>query len=240
MKLRLVKQGEFMGIKCDFWLDEETNEIFMTREQIGSALKFADPNQAVLNIHARNKDRLDPLSRSLKLRGVDGRQREHVAYTPRGIYEVCRYTRQPNADDFIDWTWDIVEAIRTGRITQQVLRQAGITIRRTLTDSIRDLIEESPHKKFQYKNYTDLIYKQLFGMNAKEIRLHLGLSKEENIRDFLDANELEAVLQAERQVSTLIEMKLSYHDIKGIFSKKQVVRSLPRGNRPRKTEEEAN
>lgn len=239
MKLRLVKQGEFLGIKCDFWMDKH-GEVFMTRKQIGEALQYKNPDDAIYRIHERNKDRLDALSVTVKLSSTDGKKYETILYRAKGIFDIIRFSRQPIADEFMDWVYDVIEAIRTGRISEQVLRQAGITIRRTLTDSIRDLIEESPHKKFQYKNYTDLIYKQLFGMNAKEIRLHLGLSKEENIRDFLDANELEAVLQAERQVSTLIEMQLSYHDIKGIFSKKQVVRSLPRGNRPRKTEEEAN
>lgn len=239
MKLRLVKQGEFMGIKCDFWLDEETNEIFMTREQIGSALKFADPNQAVLNIHARNKDRLDPLSRSLKLRGVDGRQREHVAYTPRGIYEVCRYTRQPDADDFIDWTWDIVEAIRTGRITQQVLREAGIAVRHTLTDSIRDNVEESPNKHRYYKHYTELAYKCALGTNSKGLLFELGLKKGEKIRDHLTTDELEAVLKVERHISNLLDLHLSYHDIKAILTENQAVRALPRGGRLRPAAEEA-
>lgn len=237
MKLRLVKQGEFLGIKCDFWMDEH-GEVFMTRKQIGEALQYKNPDDAIYRIHERNNDRLDALSVTVKLSSTDGKKYETILYRAKGIFDIIRYSRQPIADEFMDWVYDVLEAIRTGRISEQVLRQAGITIRRTLTDSIRDLIEESPNKRFQYKNFTDLIYKALFGMNAKELKLHLGLTKEQNIRDFLNANELEAVLQAERQVSTLIEMKLSYSDIKGIFAKKQVVRALPR-RRERTAAEEA-
>lgn len=239
MKLRLVKQGEFLGIKCDFWTDKQ-GEVYMTREQLGSALRYVKPVIAISKIHKRNAERLDKFSVVTKLVSTDGKSYETTLYNTKGIYEVISLSKQPNAREFMDWVYDILDAIRTGRISEQVLRQAGITIRRTLTDSIRDHVEESPNKKFQYKNFTDLVYKVLFGMSAKQLRLHLGLTKEENIRDFLNADELEAVLQAERQVSTLIEMQLSYHDIKGIFGKKQVVRSLPRGGRIRPAAEEAN
>ena len=32
MKLKLVKQGEFLGTRCDFYVDEENN-IYMSRTQ---------------------------------------------------------------------------------------------------------------------------------------------------------------------------------------------------------------
>lgn len=239
MKLRLVKQGEFLGIKCDFWMDSH-GEVYMTREQIGKALQYRDPASSIEVIHRRNADRLDKLSSPVKLTGVDGREREHIVYKTRGIYDVIRYSRQSVADDFMDWVYDVIEAIRTGRISHQVLREAGITIRRTLTDSIRDYVEDSPHKKFQYRNYTDLIYKNTLGKTAKEMREERGIGKDEKIRDFLSADELEAVLKAERQVSTLLEMQLSYHDIKAILEKKQVSRSLPRTGRERIAVKDAN
>lgn len=239
MKLRLVKQGEFLGIKCDFWMDSH-GEVYMTREQIGKALQYRDPASSIEVIHRRNADRLDKLSSPVKLTGVDGREREHIVYKTRGIYDVIRYSRQSVADDFMDWVYDVIEAIRTGRISQQVLREAGITVRRTLTDSIRDYVEDSSHKKFQYRNYTDLIYKNTLGKTAKEMREERGIGKDEKIRDFLSADELEAVLKAERQVSTLLEMQLSYHDIKAILEKKQVSRSLPRTGRERIAVKDAN
>lgn len=239
MKLRLVKQGEFLGIKCDFWMDSH-GEVYMTREQIGKALQYRNPASSIEVIHRRNADRLDKLSSPVKLTGVDGREREHIVYKTRGIYDVIRYSRQSVADDFMDWVYDVIEAIRTGRISQQVLREAGITVRRTLTDSIRDYVEDSPHKKFQYRNYTDLIYKNTLGKTAKEMREERGIGKDEKIRDFLSADELEEVLKAERQVSTLLEMQLSYHDIKAILEKKQVSRSLPRTGRERIAVKDAN
>ena len=38
MRLELVKQGEFLGTVCDFYVDEENN-IYMSRTQIGYSIK---------------------------------------------------------------------------------------------------------------------------------------------------------------------------------------------------------
>lgn len=237
MKLRLVKQGEFLGIKCDFWMDEH-DEVYMTRKQMGEALQYANPQKAIDNIHERNKDRLDQFSVTLKLRATDGKDYLTDLYNTKGIYDVIRFSRQPIADEFYDWVYDVIDAIRTGRISEKVMRQAGLTVRHTLTDSIRDNVEESPNKHRYYQHYTEFAYKTALGMNSKELRLMLGLEKGEKIRDHLTAEELEAVLKAERQISTLLEMHLSYNDIKAIFAKNQVVRALPR-RRDRIAAEEA-
>ncbi|MCM3701411.1 BRO family protein [Paenibacillus macerans] len=227
MNLRLVKQGEFLGIKCDFWMDKQ-GEVYMTRKQIGEALQYTNPQKAVDKLHERRKKRLSKFSVTVKLTGADGKDYATNVYSARGVYELIRFSGQPIADDFYDWVYEIIEAIRTGRISEQVMRQAGLTVRHTLTDSIRDNVEESPNKHRYYQHYTELAYKTALGMNSKELRLMLGLKKGEKIRDHLTAEELEAVLKAERHISNLLQMHLSYHDIKAIFTKNQVVRALPR------------
>lgn len=67
----------------------------MTREQIGRALEYSDPQKAIDNIHSRNFDRLDVLSVTLKLRGTDGKMYDTRVYTLRGAMEICRFSRQP-------------------------------------------------------------------------------------------------------------------------------------------------
>ena len=89
----------------------------MTREQIGTALEYGDPTKAINNIHHRNKDRLDPLSSTLKMRvGEKNRTntREFVVYTLRGVMEICRYSTQPKANAFIDFCWDVMVALMQG------------------------------------------------------------------------------------------------------------------------------
>lgn len=109
--LQLIKSENFGTVKCDFWQDDK-GDILMTREQIGRALEYSDPQKAIDNIHSRNKDRLDKFSVTLKLRATDGKMYYTKLYTAKGIYEICRFSRQPKADKFIDWVWDVVESIR--------------------------------------------------------------------------------------------------------------------------------
>ena len=112
--LKLVKSENFGMVQCDFYRDRK-NEISMTREQIGQALNYSHPNDAIRNIHDRYPERLDKFSTSLKLSGVEGGRtvtREVIVYNSRGIYEICRFSRQPKADIFMDWVWDVIEQIR--------------------------------------------------------------------------------------------------------------------------------
>ena len=53
MRLKLVKQSNFLGTVCDFYVDEEDN-IYMSRTQIGYALQYKDPANAIKNIHNKN------------------------------------------------------------------------------------------------------------------------------------------------------------------------------------------
>lgn len=113
-ELQLVKSKPFGTVECDFY-EDSNKDILMTREQIGRALGYSDPKKAVANIHDKHRDRLNPLSGTLKLRTPGGIQ-EVVVYVARGVYEICRWSKQPKADEFVDFVWDTIEAIRKGYI----------------------------------------------------------------------------------------------------------------------------
>lgn len=93
----------------------------MTRTQIGQALEYAKVDDAIQQIHARNADRLDPLSSTLIL-GVEvsngettyTRPQNVFVYTLRGVMEICRFSRQPKADKFMDFVWDVMESLYNG------------------------------------------------------------------------------------------------------------------------------
>lgn len=55
MNLQLVKTENFNDLSCDFYSSED--DIWMTRNQIGEALEYADPRKAIQNIHDKNKNR---------------------------------------------------------------------------------------------------------------------------------------------------------------------------------------
>lgn len=108
INLSLVKSENFGQIKCDFWKNE-SSEIFVTREQIGFALDYSNPMIAIYKIHERHKDRFEKFSLTKLVNG-----HETYFYSTKGIYEICRWSRQPKSDAFMDWVWDVIEGIRTG------------------------------------------------------------------------------------------------------------------------------
>ena len=117
--ITLVTQKPFGSLTCNFYKDDAIeNEFYMTRRQIGEALGYVKADDAIQQIHDRNKDRLDPLSTTLTLGGVEGNRwvnRNTRVYTLRGVMEICRFSRQPNADKFMDFVWDVMESLYHGR-----------------------------------------------------------------------------------------------------------------------------
>lgn len=113
MKLKLVKQGKFLGTVCDFYVDEDDN-IYMSRTQIGYSLRYKDPSNAIRNIHCRHYKRLDKMSVEVTTAQIE-RVSKHQSkdkltfmYTAQGIFEICRHSNQPHADEFYDWVYHIV------------------------------------------------------------------------------------------------------------------------------------
>ena len=134
--LQLINTKEFNGMSCDVYSDG--NILYMNRTQIGRALGYAEPRKMVAKIHERHKERLDRYSVLINMdrvpqfgvRGVvnnssaittplDPRGTDDnimYLYNQRGIMEICRWSRQPLADKFMDWAWDIIEAYRDGSL----------------------------------------------------------------------------------------------------------------------------
>lgn len=112
--LKLVETDVFNEIAtCDFW-GNINNEYLVTREQIGRALGYSNPANAIKNIHLKHKERLDKFSTQLTLGYVEGDryvERERILYNRKGIMEICRWSRQPLADKFMDWCWEIMDRL---------------------------------------------------------------------------------------------------------------------------------
>lgn len=114
--MTVITSKPFGALNVDVYQNDK-HQYYMTREQIGAALEYNNPNKAIQNIHVKNTDRLDPLSTFLKLRNVEGgitKEREYIVYSLRGVMEICRLSRQPKADAFMDFCWDIMESLMRG------------------------------------------------------------------------------------------------------------------------------
>jgi len=102
--MKLITQANFGELLCDFY--KQKNEYYVTRRQVGEALEHSDPNRSIANIHNRHKDRLDKYSTVINLITVEGGrevEREVIYYSLKGVMEICRWSRQPKADAFIDF-----------------------------------------------------------------------------------------------------------------------------------------
>lgn len=118
--LSLVKSATLGNVQCDFYSNDD--ELWMTREQIGTALEYSEPRKAIQKLHDRYKDRLDKYSVVTKLTTTDGKQYDTYLYNAKGIYEICRWSRQPKADAFFDWVYEMLEGLRTGKIKIQQVK----------------------------------------------------------------------------------------------------------------------
>ena len=163
--LKLMTTESFGNIKCDFY-SNLTNDVLLTREQIGQALEYSNPQKAIDNIHSRHKDRLDKFSVTLKLRGTDNKYYDTTLYTQKGVMEICRWSRQKKANAFMDWVWEIVEKYRNKEFisiqdfTQITATLATITqTLATLTSAISAMQQDihslkypdpTPRKKYSY------------------------------------------------------------------------------------------
>ena len=121
--VKLITTQDFNDISCDFFKNVN-DEYFVTREQIGSALGYKEPRKAIQNIHEKHKDRLDMFSTVLSLGTVEGDryvERERILYNRKGVMEICRWSRQPLADKFMDWVWDVIDNLTQEQKNQQPL-----------------------------------------------------------------------------------------------------------------------
>ena len=162
--LQLIKTETFNNLPCNFYRNMN-DDILLTREQIGQALEYADPSKAIRKIHLKHKDRLDELCIRIKDKTFDNTQSgasreqngnlmtERVYYTERGIMEICRWSRQKNANIFMDWVWDIIEKYRHNELNTapniQPLIDAITTLTQTVSTMHQDIssLKESTAKK---------------------------------------------------------------------------------------------
>lgn len=100
---------------------------------------------------------------------------------------------------------------------KEIARLAGIEARKQLTDTIKELIPDSPHKCFVYPNYTNLIYKILFNKNAKQFREEFRITKKENLREYFASEDLEKIKSLESIVQGYVQLGMGYKEIKELL-----------------------
>jgi Rha family phage regulatory protein len=107
--------------------------------------------------------------------------------------------------------FNAMEELLKGKLVE---REKGIAVRQSLTKAIQQSNENERMHGHAYSTYTDIVYKSVFGKNARQIREEYGVSKKDNLRDLFSAEELEKVQSVEMIVSGLVNCGWGYNEIK--------------------------
>lgn len=138
--LKLITTETFRDLPCNFYRNMN-DDVLLTREQIGRALEYANPDVALSIIHKKHKDRLDNLSVVTKLISTDGKEYNTMLYTERGIMEICRWSRQPKANLFMDWVWDVIESYRHNELPVQDVNKIAQELTQAITTLTQSMIQ---------------------------------------------------------------------------------------------------
>lgn len=114
------------------------------------------------------------------------------------------YIRQFNA----------MEKALIGKIKE---REKGVAVRQALTRAVQQAGENDRMHGHAYSVYTNVIYKAVFGKNAKQLREKYGITEKDSLRDCFSEDELQLIQSKEMLVSGLIGCGWGYEQIKSFI-----------------------
>ena len=221
MKLKLVKQGEFLGTRCDFYVDEENN-IYMSRTQIGYALQYKNPQDAIKKIHLRHYEKLqqryvEVVGDNLSPRPRDlGKKTSIFMYDERGILDVIRWSTTEIADQYFDWVYDIIQSIKKNGYyiaSEKDKKWLGIRneskeARRYETDQIKLFVE---YVKEQGSKNADRYYVLFTKLINSKMGIQSGKRDELSQETLMELKSLETLVKM--RIRKLIEKETPYKEI---------------------------
>ena len=221
MKLKLVKQGEFLGTRCDFYVDEENN-IYMSRTQIGYALQYKNPQDAIKKIHLRHYEKLqqryvEVVGDNLSPRPRDlGKKTSIFMYDERGILDVIRWSTTEIADQYFDWVYDIIQSIKKNGyyITSEKdkkwlgIRNESKEARRYETDQIKLFVE---YAKEQGSKNADRYYVLFTKLINSKMGIQSGKRDELSQETLMELKSLETLVKM--RIRKLIEKETPYKEM---------------------------
>lgn len=120
------------------------------------------------------------------------------------------YIRQFNA----------MEKALIGKIKE---REKGVAVRQALTRAVQQAGENDRMHGHAYSIYTNVIYKAVFGKNAKQLREKYGITEKDSLRDCFSEDELQLIQSKEMLVSGLIGCGWGYEQIKSFIMQNNAV-----------------
>ena len=117
---------------------------------------------------------------------------------------------------------NIEENTEIDRKSWAIQREVGIVERKRMTSAISRYIPDSKNKRFAYPNYTNMIYKIIFGCDAKTLRQERNIKTNDALRDSFTELELKKVEEVETIVTGLISMDFTYKQIEQMLNERYI------------------
>jgi Rha family phage regulatory protein len=119
--------------------------------------------------------------------------------------------------------FNVMEKALQGKLIE---REKGIAVRQSLTKALQLSTENERMHGHAYSNYTNCIYKVLFGMTASQLKEKYNVGKNELLRDFFSENQLKAIQSMESMVSGLVDCGWGYDQVKDFIEKTNMTKQL--------------
>ena len=156
---------------------------------------------------------------------TEGGMQEHTFYELNEEQATLLFTYLRNTEQVRNFKKKLVKAfycMRNELVKRTETRDIAKIDRKNLTDMI---VYSGEHERMHNKgipNYTNLVYKSLFGMNKKQLCENRGFiyEKDINLREFLSNEEIEKVRQREVMVTEFIKLEYDYLQIKNLLKVK--------------------
>lgn len=102
----------------------------------------------------------------------------------------------------------------------QIRRQTLYEVGKPLSNDLANAIKNNPYSNgFSYTNYNTLIYKIALKTTPKKLRDSRHIPKSKSITECLSVEEYKAVENIKSRVTTLIELNLSYDEVRDIMQR---------------------
>ena len=204
------------------YLAPNNKEPFTTSQDISDCVGLT--HDAVQKLITRHMDDFKSFGKvGFEIRKMDGRGRPKKVYHLNEQQATLLMTYLKNTEVVRKFKMELVrqfyamrrELEKCNNIKVNALRPS----RRKMTDAI-DELPDSPHKKFKYPQFTNLVYLMAIGKTAKAIRAERGAKPTDNASDFLTSDELLLVEDFTNRVGVMIDAGFDYQTIKAALAKR--------------------
>lgn len=193
----------------------------MSHTQIGYALEYKNPQDAIKKIHLRHFEQLQ--KRYIEVVGDNlspcpkdlGKKTSIFMYDERGILDVIRWSTSRIADEYFNWVYDVIQEIKKNGyyISSEKdekwlgIRQETKQVRKNETDMIQKFVDYAISQGSQNaKRY----YEHLTNLANKRCDIKSGEREKADQKTLLRLKSLETLI--EMRLETLMNKNIPYKE----------------------------